>query len=91
MCGRARFGLSAPHICARRGGVDPGAQSDNTGPHGPALLPAGAAGNNAQTPVLQRVSSPPETTVVSIEKKLNVILHLTWRSLQRLCVKNTKS
>lgn len=56
MCGRARAGLSAPHICARWGGVDPGAQSDNTGPHGPAPLPAGAAGNPAQTPVLQRVS-----------------------------------
>lgn len=68
MCGRARLGLSAPHICACRGGVYPRAQSDNTGPHGPALLPAGAAGNPAQTPVLQRVSSP-RITVVSNGKK----------------------
>lgn len=58
MCGRAQLGLSAAHLRACRGGVDSGAQSDNTGPHGPALLPAGAAGTPAQTPVLQRVSSP---------------------------------
>lgn len=58
VCGRAGLGLSAAHLCACRGGVDPGAQSDNTGPHGPALLPAGAAGRPAQTPVLQRVSPP---------------------------------
>lgn len=58
MRGRARLGLSAEHLCARRGGVDSGAQSDNTGPHGPAPFPAGAAGTPAQAPVLQRVSSP---------------------------------
>lgn len=58
MCGRARLGLSTAYLCVCWGGVDPGAQSDHTGPHGPAPLPAGAAGNPAQTPFLQRVSSP---------------------------------
>ena len=59
MCGRAGLGLSAARLCACRGGVDPGAQSDNTGPHGPALLPAAAAEYPVQTPLPKRVSSPP--------------------------------
>jgi len=66
VCGRAGLGLSAAHLCARRGGVDPGAQPDHTGPHGPAPLPAGAAGNPAQTPVLQRVSSVSEMSAFKL-------------------------
>lgn len=64
MCGRAGLGLPAARLCACRGGVDSGAQSDNTGPHGPAPLPAGTAGNPAQTAVLQRVSPPAECTLI---------------------------
>lgn len=62
MCGRARVGLSAERLCACRRRVDSGAQSDHTGPHGPAPLPAGAEGTPAQTPVQQRVSSPATCT-----------------------------
>ncbi|MEQ2190690.1 hypothetical protein XENOCAPTIV_005865, partial [Xenoophorus captivus] len=40
VCGRAELGLSVAHLCADRGGVHPGAQSDHTGPHGPTPLPA---------------------------------------------------
>lgn len=64
MRGRAGLGFSAAHLCAHRGGVHPGAQSDHTGPHGPAPLPAAAAGNPAYSPFLQRVSSASGTTLI---------------------------
>lgn len=51
MCGRAGPGPSAPHLRAGRSGVDSGAQSDNTGPHGPAPLSAAATGTPAKTTV----------------------------------------
>ena len=87
MCERAGPVLSAPRVCSCGGGVHPGAQSDHTGPYGPAPLPVSAAGHPAQAPVLQRVSLPTyPSALIRAVNNCTTVLYLKWLSPQNICV-----